>query len=737
MYRALLSILVLPLCSLQSAQSADSSSLKLQNAFKEQGGVCVILGATPRDITQLAGPLARNGKLTVHAIAADKADLVSLRKAAFEASPTGAIAVEQIRLSPFPYRTTLIDVLLIPDAERAKALGYNNREALKAIVPEGWVCTQTNGTWTLTQTPDEPLFDDWTHEDHGPDRNTVSNDKKVALPNGYRWNAGLPLNMSAKQDGRAMYFSTKTLVLNDGQIYTIADSELENLGPSFAGLHKKDQYLTARNAFNGMLLWRKKLFAPEKDDRVYVAKPVLVAVSGQVFAVQDLNHLMVLNGKTGELIRNQPTTYLPTLLVIDQGIAVVASMKNGDIVPGKKGAWGRPFREHAKGSLQAFNTTTGKLLWTKALVASCMLASEGKVVLIRKTPAGEGVMKITESVEALDLKTGTALWRAEGKPLKDRSKVKRRNRLTMDAASYGTVAVTVGNDQYTVVFNAEDGRVLFEGPFKAYTHYIDGRIYVGRSVYDPETGKQMTGVAPINKGGKSCTPRAYANSLRIASRGGVFAGSKQQNTVFLGARGSCRIGAVPAYGALYCPPNSCNCFPAQIPGYVVTGSNGPPPTTAEFTETPIPHLGSRISTGKLPETPEPWPTYRGNAERSNAYVGALPSQPKPVWTAQALTPSPETNITTTWQESLREDVTPAVCDASSAYVAITHTHRVQAYNQADGALKWTFTAGGRINSAPTLHEGLCLFGAFDGYLYAVHCSNGLLAWKMRVAPREE
>jgi len=737
MHRYLSTVLALAICSVRPAQSADISPQKLLATLGEQGGVCVILGASAKDITQLAGPLTENGKLTVHAVAAGKADLSALQEAARQASPAGAIAVEQIKLSPFPYRTTLMDVLLVADAEEAKALGYDSQEALNAVVPEGWVGTRTNGGWALTRKPKEPLFDDWTHEDHGADRNTVSTDKKVALPVGYRWNAGLPLNMSAKQGTRSIYFSTKTLAINGGQVYTIADSVIENLAPTFVGQHKKDQYLTARNAFNGMLLWRKKLFAPEKAARVFTRKPVLVAVAGQVYGVQDLNHLMALNGKTGELIRSLPTTYMPTLLVIEQGVAVVASLKNGEVIPGKKSAWGWPMRYHRKGSLHAFRITTGKELWAKSLVASVMLASEGRVFLIKKTPAGEGAMNTTESVEALDLKTGAFLWRAEGKPLKEKSKLKRRKRLDMDAAGYGTVAVTVGEDQYTAVFNAQDGRVLFEGPLKAYAHYINGRIYVGRSAYDPKTGAKIPGITPINKGGKACTPNTYANNLVIAGRGGVFRDDSRQNTVFLGARGSCYIGAIPAYGALYYPPNSCNCFPSQIPGYVVAGPNGPVPTAAEFAEVPVPQLGQPISADGVTNTPEPWPTYRGNAERSNAYAGNLPLQPKDRWTAQALASRPVTNITRTWGESLREEVTPAVTDGAMAYVAVNHGQQIQAYNQRGGALRWTFTAGGRINSAPTLHKGLCLFGAFDGYVYALHSSSGQLAWKMRMAPREE
>jgi outer membrane protein assembly factor BamB len=41
-----------------------------------------------------------------------------------------------------------------------------------------------------------------------------------------------------------------------------------------------------------------------------------------------------------------------------------------------------------------------------------------------------------------------------------------------------------------------------------------------------------------------------------------------------------------------------------------------------------------------------------------------------------------------------------------------------------------------VDTPPTIHHGLALFGANDGWVYAVRASDGRLAWRLRAAPRD-
>jgi hypothetical protein len=51
-------------------------------------------------------------------------------------------------------------------------------------------------------------------------------------------------------------------------------------------------------------------------------------------------------------------------------------------------------------------------------------------------------------------------------------------------------------------------------------------------------------------------------------------------------------------------------------------------------------------------------------------------------------------------------------------------------------MRWHFTAGGRIDSPPTIHRGLVLFGSRDGRVYCLRERDGQLVWRFLAAPRD-
>ncbi len=54
-----------------------------------------------------------------------------------------------------------------------------------------------------------------------------------------------------------------------------------------------------------------------------------------------------------------------------------------------------------------------------------------------------------------------------------------------------------------------------------------------------------------------------------------------------------------------------------------------------------------------------------------------------------------------------------------------------------GQPRWRFTANGRIDTPPTIHRGLCLFGTKSGWVYALRADDGRLVWRLRAVPHEE
>jgi len=69
-------------------------------------------------------------------------------------------------------------------------------------------------------------------------------------------------------------------------------------------------------------------------------------------------------------------------------------------------------------------------------------------------------------------------------------------------------------------------------------------------------------------------------------------------------------------------------------------------------------------------------------------------------------------------------------------VAATQRHSVHALNAGSGKTVWTYIAGGRVDSAPTLWQGRLLFGCADGWVYCLRAKDGVLAWRFRAAPSE-
>jgi outer membrane protein assembly factor BamB len=69
-------------------------------------------------------------------------------------------------------------------------------------------------------------------------------------------------------------------------------------------------------------------------------------------------------------------------------------------------------------------------------------------------------------------------------------------------------------------------------------------------------------------------------------------------------------------------------------------------------------------------------------------------------------------------------------------VASIDAHELHALDAGSGEPVWRFQAGGRIDSPPTIHGGLALFGCHDGWVYGVAAADGRLAWRFRAAPQE-
>ena len=70
------------------------------------------------------------------------------------------------------------------------------------------------------------------------------------------------------------------------------------------------------------------------------------------------------------------------------------------------------------------------------------------------------------------------------------------------------------------------------------------------------------------------------------------------------------------------------------------------------------------------------------------------------------------------------------------FVAQIDAHTVHALDAGTGKRVWSYTTAGRVDSPPTVHQGLVLFGSADGWVYCLRADDGRLVWRFRAAPQE-
>jgi hypothetical protein len=213
-------------------------------------------------------------------------------------------------------------------------------------------------------------------------------------------------------------------------------------------------------------------------------------------------------------------------------------------------------------------------------------------------------------------------------------------------------------------------------------------------------------------------------------------------------RATCRVGFTPCNGLLYAPPHSCGCYMnAKLFGFwALAGQRAPADMEAKSPPQRL-HEGpayrevraqtSEVRDGvsgesgrKLPEASSNprsafriprstgWWTYRGGSARGASTAVKVPA-----------------DLTQAWRTELGGRLSAATVADGKVFVAQVDSHTVHALDLNTGEKRWSFTAGGRVDSPPTCAGGLVLFGSRDGHLYCLRASDGKLVWRFLAAPR--
>ncbi|NQT87917.1 PQQ-binding-like beta-propeller repeat protein, partial [bacterium] len=414
--------------------------LALLGSCASAAGLVVHIGCG--DGTALA-KLQPSGNTLVHGLEADAATVVKARA-------QGRTFVEHWPYPHLPYVDNLVNRVIADD------LGVIPMSEVMRVLAPGGVAV-IGGKETVKPWPKN--IDEWTHYLYDPTNNAVAQDTAVGPPRRVQWKAG-PV-FARHHDNLA---SVTGMVSAEGKLFSILDEGQTSL------MHLPSRWrLVARDAFNGVLLWKRDIPTWENPLRAFRSGPPqfprrLVAVGDRVYVTLGLTApVSALDVATGKTLTTYPdTAYADEILCLGDTLLVVTFDYGSEEEARQALRRGVPTNAGPR-AIVAVDAKTGKTLWRKAgadtagLMPTTLAASGGRVVY-----------QCGMDVACADLATGKILWRRTTKPATAKPHVRKR-RSGLGAAFYSPTLVVSGDVVLSATgatltaLSLADGRVLWTG----------------------------------------------------------------------------------------------------------------------------------------------------------------------------------------------------------------------------------------------------------------------------------
>lgn len=673
----------------ETAMGAAASEILQASGIR--GGLVVHVGCGDGTLTT---GLRANERYLVHGL--DR-DVQEARQQLRKNGHYGQVSAAAFDGQHLPYVDNLVNLLVVSHSYQVP-----DDEFMRVLVPGGVLLKQGDSSpadgskcrlagWTKVVKPRSSRLDEWSHHLHEADNNAVARDTVVGPPRRLKWTCG-PLWARSHE----FLSSLSAMVSADGRLFYIFDEGLTSItDPRIPECWT----LIARDARNGVLLWKR----PMKDwgsqawnKRALRSTPGwvpfrLVAGGDRVFVTLGSSApVSMLDAATGkvektfectadtEAIRYSDGVLLTRarslLTAVDVETGTVMWQAKGRIPPRSVAAdQGRVYCM-LDGRLQCMGLRDGKTIWQQnERGAPRQLAVHGDHVLIATG----------KQIKARKSSTGDLLWEARGRPLGG--------------------AMFVANE------------CLYQ---PAGTKVIVRELATGRVKNEVDPTKIMTrGHHP------RCYPgRGTERFMITANRGVEFVdliGEKHTQNDW--TRGPCSYGVLPCNGLLYVPPNPCFCYP----GVKKTGFNAyagaddePEPSTPEENRLETGPAYGKLTSDVAGTAGDSWPTYRHDPGRSGATRSPVSAK-----------------LSRRWNVQLKGELTQPVVADGQVYVCTKDTHTLHVLDAQSGRKHWTYTADARIDSPPTIHGSLVVFGCGDGRIYCLRTKDGALAWRYQAAPR--
>jgi len=742
-----------------AVSSANTISSMIFENTKISGGLCVHLGCGDGKLT---AELGRSKKFLVHGLSTDEKSLTQARKYIHSQNLYGHVSVEQHNKKQLlPYSDNLVNLLVYNSPQDIFKDENTIKEIIRVLAPNGNVfigsiqdseksdfikklkekfgsaamsdykIINKAGVWVKITKIRPKGMGDWTHKSYEAHGNTVSKDSEVKPPNGIRWISGAPSWPAAGRQGS----SSRGILSSEGLLFQLVANKWfklrrqKNAPPSYS--------LIARDSFNGLRLWRRDFSLSTGN---------MIATGGRVFiATLDKGYkVLALDALSGKDLFTFPVESKIRKMAFESGILVVAADKK----------------------IYAVNPENGQKIWDVDVeMPKEMVIGDGQIFFMEKRMQPNKLVK-------LDLKTGQKKWQSitswgpwDPKVLKNPVKTNKGTRSPLLMRFYQQGVIIFAHSIYKkkgayqkniYAVRAENGKLLWT--YKAncmkyrggYTFFRNGLVWIENFItrgkfnwdgIDPLSGEVKQKLLDHPYLHQKCQRGIATEQFSINSRNITFVDWKTgKGEVFNGVRGGCGIGSIVANGTLYTGLTACGCRSSFIRGITALASNSTKIKPVD--NQPVPQLikGPAFQNFKMKKLQSSqkhnnnnnvWPTYRHDSNRSGSTDNDGPANFEKLW---------ESSICLPWKSAFAEEwtigpVSSPVIAADKVFVSDVHKHQVVCLDRNTGKEVWRFTAGGRVDSPPTIHGNSCLFGSADGWVYCLEISTGQLIWQLNAAPK--
>ena len=736
----------------ETAASPERSAREIVKSSGVRGGVIVHFDCGDG---QLTAALRVNDSYLVQGLDRDPDVVATARQHVRSLGIYGPVSVDRWSGEHLPYVDSSINLVVAGAGGETRNTGSNagvaKSEILRVLAPGG-VAVSLDSQLSIVNSFRKPIpaeIDEWTHYLHDASNNAVADDEVVGPPRRLQWVAGP--RYSRHHDRMS---SLSAAVSAGGRVFYIYDE-----ATPISILISPKWSLIARDAFNGAILWRRPISEwqthlwPLKSGPAQLPRR-LVTDGNRVYVTLGIDSpLSSLDAATGETIRTYNETEGTEEVIFSDGV-LFALVNDASEKADRDGrsrasrAYGAKFWDEAPRKIYAIGAQDGEVLWTvgRRVLPGTLAADAQRVVF------HDG-----DCVVCLDRTTGKEVWRSEAisRAKEIRSFFVPALVLYEDVVLFSggeTAGLQTGSwyesgEDTLTALSAKNGKTLWKAyhPPSGYRSPEDvlvanglvwsGETTSGRAVgvfsgRDPHTGEVKSEFSPDVDTywfHHRCYRGKATNNYLLMSRAGIefLDLQKQHWDANHWVRGACLYGVMPANGLVYAPQHPCAC-------YLEAKQSGFNALAAEKSRIRRPESGreERLErgpafgqTGNRPSATanlSDWPTYRHDSARSGCTKSSIPASLVPAWRTE-----------------IGGRLSAVTVAEGKLFVASVDTHTVFALDAESGERIWQYTAGGRVDSPPTIHSGLALFGCADGYVYALRASDGVLAWRFRAAPIDE